>query len=46
MGALVPILEKFEVEADTISILFPTNRRVPAKVRAVVDFLLELARAK
>ena len=45
-GALVPILEDFEVEADPISILFPTNRRVPAKVRAVVDFLLELVRVK
>jgi DNA-binding transcriptional LysR family regulator len=44
--SLVPILEDFEIEADPISIVFPAQRRVPAKVRVVVDFLLELARVR
>jgi DNA-binding transcriptional LysR family regulator len=44
-GRLVPILEDFEVEADPISIVFPATRRTPAKVRAVVDFLLRITRS-
>jgi DNA-binding transcriptional LysR family regulator len=44
-GALVPILDDYEIEADPISIVFPAKRRMPAKVRAVADFLLELARS-
>lgn len=43
-GELVPILRRFETEADPISIVFPANRHVPAKVRAVADFLLEITR--
>lgn len=43
-GELIAILEDFEVEADPISIVFPANRRTPAKVRAVADFLLEITR--
>ncbi|HTJ56065.1 MAG TPA: LysR substrate-binding domain-containing protein [Devosiaceae bacterium] len=45
-GTLVPILTDYEIEADPISIVLPTTRRVPAKVRAVVDFLLELVRTR
>lgn len=44
-GRLVPILEDFEVEADPISIVFPATRHAPAKVRAVVDFLLRITRS-
>lgn len=44
-GRLVPILPDYEVEADPISIVFPANRRTPAKVRAVVDFLLKITRS-
>lgn len=43
-GRLVSLLEPYETEADPISVVFPANRRVPAKVRALVDFLLELSR--
>ena len=45
-GALVPILEEFEIEADPISIVFPAHRRTPTKVRAVVDFLLQITRTR
>lgn len=44
-GRLVPILQDFEIEADPISIVFPATRRTPAKVRAVVDFLLKITRS-
>jgi DNA-binding transcriptional LysR family regulator len=43
-GSLVPILEEYEIEADPISIVFPAHRRTPAKVRVVVDFLLQITR--
>jgi DNA-binding transcriptional LysR family regulator len=43
-GRLVSLLEPYETEADPISVVFPANRRIPAKVRALVDFLLELSR--
>ncbi len=45
-GELVPILEEFEIEADPISIVFPAHRRTPTKVRAVVDFLLQITRTR
>ncbi|HEV7717452.1 MAG TPA: LysR substrate-binding domain-containing protein [Arsenicitalea sp.] len=44
-GNLVPLLEDYEVEAEPISIVFPAHRHVPAKVRAVVDFLIEITGA-
>ncbi|WJR65829.1 LysR substrate-binding domain-containing protein [Neorhizobium sp. CSC1952] len=44
-GLLVPLLEEYEIEADPIAIVFPANRRTPAKVRAVVDFLLKITRS-
>lgn len=43
-GALVPVLEDFETEADPISIVFPPDRSLPARVRAVIDFLVEITR--
>jgi DNA-binding transcriptional LysR family regulator len=43
-GRLVPILNDYEIEAEPISIVFPAHRHVPAKVRAVVDFLLDITR--
>ncbi|MBB3545338.1 DNA-binding transcriptional LysR family regulator [Rhizobium sp. BK176] len=42
---MIPMLEDFEIEADPISIVFPAHRRTPAKVRAVVDFLLQITRS-
>lgn len=44
-GRLIRLLPDFEVDADPISIVFPAHRHVPAKVRAVVDFLLEITAA-
>ncbi|TCR80761.1 LysR family transcriptional regulator [Rhizobium sp. BK376] len=44
-GQLVPLLEDYEIEAEPIAIVFPANRRTPAKVRAVVDFLLKITRS-
>jgi DNA-binding transcriptional LysR family regulator len=43
-GKLVPILERYEIEAEPISIVLPERHRVPARVRAVVEFLLEITR--
>ena len=43
-GALVPVLEAFETEADPITIVFPPDRSLPARVRAVIDFLVEITR--
>lgn len=43
-GALVSLLDDYEIEADPISIVFPAHRRTPVKVRAVVDFLLQITR--
>jgi len=41
-GTVVPILEEFEVEADPISVVYPADRHLPAKIRAVIDFLVDL----
>jgi DNA-binding transcriptional LysR family regulator len=43
-GTVVPILEEYAVEADPISIIYPGPRLVPARVRVVVDFFVELTR--
>lgn len=43
-GRLVAVLTEFESEAEPISIVLPATRRTPAKVRALVDFLLEISR--
>ena len=43
-GALVPVLEAYETQADPISIVFPPGRSLPARVRAVIDFLVEITR--
>ena len=38
-GRLVPVLEGFEVKPRPVSLVYPGGRLVPARVRAVVDFL-------
>lgn len=38
-GALVPLLSSFPMEELGLQALFPPNPKLPAKVRAVVDFL-------
>ena len=40
-GKLVPVLESFEAPASPIYAVYPSRRFLPAKVRAVVDFLVE-----
>jgi DNA-binding transcriptional LysR family regulator len=41
---LVPILEKFQVDGHPISVIFPSGRHTPARVRTVIDFLSEITR--
>jgi DNA-binding transcriptional LysR family regulator len=41
---LVPILEKFQVVGHPISVIFPSGRHTPARVRTVIDFLSEITR--
>ena len=43
-GRLVSVLENHEIEADPISIVLPSDRKAPATVRVLVDFLIELCR--
>lgn len=44
-GRLVSILDAFETEAEPISVVLPAQRRVSARVRVFVDFLLDLCRS-
>ena len=37
------MLDAFELEAEPISIVFSTSRRMPARVRLVADFLLTIS---
>ncbi len=43
-GTVVEILYAFRTEGTPISVLYPANRHVPAKVRAFVDFLVEITK--
>jgi len=43
-GTLVPVLEDHADEAMPVSILYTANRHVPRKVRAFLDFLIEITR--
>lgn len=40
-GALVQVLETFAVDGPPISVLFPSSRNLPPKVRAFIDFAAE-----
>ena len=44
-GAVVPILDTYQVEAEPISIVFAGQGPVPARVRAVIDFFADLTRS-
>jgi DNA-binding transcriptional LysR family regulator len=44
LGAVQSVLEGYTVEGAPISVLYPANRHLPAKVRVVVDFLIEITR--
>jgi DNA-binding transcriptional LysR family regulator len=43
-GILVPLLEKYAVEGRPISVVYPSARHVTSKVRALIDFLVEITR--
>ncbi|MGV6873581.1 LysR substrate-binding domain-containing protein [Pseudochelatococcus sp. B33] len=41
-GRLIPILEDYQTEADPLCLLYPGRDRVPARVLAVIDFIVEI----
>lgn len=43
-GAVVPILQEYADSGVPVSILYSANRHVPHKVRAFLDFLIEITR--
>lgn len=43
-GALVPLLEGFSADRSAIYAVFPERRQLPAKTRAMLDFLVEAFR--
>jgi len=44
VGTLQPLLEGYAVEGRPISIVYPPTRHVPRKLRAMIDFLVEITR--
>jgi DNA-binding transcriptional LysR family regulator len=44
IGALQSLLEPFAVEGRPISVVYPSTRYIPSKLRAMVDFLVEITR--
>jgi DNA-binding transcriptional LysR family regulator len=43
-GAVQPVLTDYTVEGAPISVLYPANRHLPAKVRAFLDFLATITK--
>jgi DNA-binding transcriptional LysR family regulator len=43
-GTLRPLLSPYGVEGPPISIVYPPTRHVPRKLRAMIDFLVEITR--
>ena len=43
-GAVQPLLETFAVEGRPISVVYPSTRHIPGKLRVMVDFLVEITR--
>ena len=43
-GALQPLLEAFAVEGRPISVVYPSIRHIPSKLRVMIDFLVEITR--
>ncbi len=41
-GTLKQILADFVVEGQAVSVVYPAGRHLPARVRAVIDFLVEI----
>lgn len=45
-GLVIPVLEDYAAEGVPISIVYAANRHMPAKVRAVIDFLVAVTQAE
>jgi DNA-binding transcriptional LysR family regulator len=43
-GAVAPVLEDYAVDGAPVSVVYPANRHVSAKVRAFIDFLVEISK--
>ena len=43
-GAVKPVLSAYAPEGAPISVLYPANRFLPAKVRVFIDFLIEITK--
>jgi DNA-binding transcriptional LysR family regulator len=43
-GTLKPLLKEYAVEGRPISVVYPPTRHVPRKLRAMIDFLVEITR--
>ena len=43
-GALEPLLEAYAVEGRPISVVYPSTRHIPGKLRVMIDFLVEITR--
>lgn len=41
-GSVIEILQAYRTDGTPISVLYPANRHLPAKVRAFLDFLVEI----
>lgn len=43
-GNVVPVLEDYNAEGAPVSVVYPANRHVAAKVRAFIDFLVDISK--
>jgi DNA-binding transcriptional LysR family regulator len=43
-GTVVPVLEDYAADGAPVSVVYPANRHVSAKVRAFIDFLVEISK--
>lgn len=43
-GNVVPVLEDYNAEGAPVSVIYPANRHVAAKVRAFIDFLVDISK--
>lgn len=43
-GAVIPILQEYATEGAPVSVYYPLNRHLPAKVEAFVDFLVDITK--
>lgn len=44
-GAVVPVLDDYACLGRPVSVLYPANRHMPTKVRAFIDFLIEITKS-